>query len=421
MHITTIVSSIILCVICILLTILQYYLLNSKKSHQTGKLHEPLFTDLILSDVKSFADEVIFEQPAFLHQRRRPQTRDSEVEHCLKAAQAYRKSGKLDKALKLFEHAAAMAPDNPEVLIHYGQYLEETHEDVVSADELYLRALTYAPNHQGALSNHRRTSHLVDKIDLEMFKIIDEKRELLKERLKSGFDFEMKKKLFYLHIYHTVGIEGNTMTVPELQYLLETGMVIAGKTIHEHNEILGLEMALRYIKILTTTDTITIRELLEIHKRVMGHTDPLEAGYFRNQQVFVGGHMPPPPEKLNELMHSYVDWLNSEEAHNMHPVRYAALAHYKLVDIHPFTDGNGRTSRLIMNLILLRSGYPPVIVSKKDRKKYYDYLKIANRGDLRPFVRFIAYCTDETLNTYLGRNKLITHEIYSSPVIEVED
>lgn len=66
-------------------------------------------------------------------------------------------------------------------------------------------------------------------------------------------------------------------------------------------------------------------------------------------------------------MQNYVEWLNSEEAHSMHAVRYAALAHYKLVDIHPFVDGNGRTSRLIMNLILLKAGYPPVMILKEQR------------------------------------------------------
>lgn len=157
------------------------------------------------------------------------------------------------------------------------------------------------------------------------------------------------------------------MTIPELEYLLKTGMVVAGKTIQEHNEILGLEIALHYIKLLTTANIIGVSEILEIHRRVMGHVNPLQSGIFREEQVFVGGHVPPPPEDLPHLMDMYVEWLNSDEALSMHPVRYAALAHYKLVDIHPFTDGNGRTSRLIMNLILLRSGYPPVIISKRDR------------------------------------------------------
>lgn len=81
--------------------------------------------------------------------------------------------------------------------------------------------------------------------------------------------------------------------------------------------------------------------------------------------------------------------------------RYAALAHYKLVHIHPFSDGNGRTSRLLMNTILMQAGYPPVIIHKQHRHKYYEYLQIANTGDVRPFVRFIAECTEQTLDLFL--------------------
>ncbi|KAF5297193.1 hypothetical protein FQA39_LY12208 [Lamprigera yunnana] len=95
-----------------------------------------------------------------------------------------------------------------------------------------------------------------------------------------------------------------------------------------------------------------------IHKRILGHDDPLNSGIFRDKQVFAGKHIPPPPDELPVIMEGYVEWIHSEEAHSMHPVGYAALAHYKLVDIHPFDDGNGRTSILILNLILLRAGHP---------------------------------------------------------------
>lgn len=81
--------------------------------------------------------------------------------------------------------------------------------------------------------------------------------------------------------------------------------------------------------------------------------------------------------------------------------RYAALAHYKLVHIHPFSDGNGRTSRLLMNMILMQAGYPPVIIHKRHRHEYYENLQIANGGDVRPFVRFIAECTEQTLDLFL--------------------
>jgi Fic family protein len=128
----------------------------------------------------------------------------------------------------------------------------------------------------------------------------------------------------------------------------------------------------------------------------------------------VGRHVPPPSEKVPALMESYVNWLNSDEARNMHPVRYAALAHYKLVDIHPFVDGNGRTSRLIMNLILLRGGYPPIMILKEQRDKYYDALNVANVGDVRPFVRFIAHCTIQILDMYIQGTKMLVLDDHST-------
>lgn len=95
-------------------------------------------------------------------------------------------------------------------------------------------------------------------------------------------------------------------------------------------------------------------------------------------------------------------WLNSEEALALHPIEFAALAHYRLVTIHPFYDGNGRTSRLLMNLILMQAGFPPVAIEVEDRMRYYDSLELANNGDIRPFIRFIAECTERTLDEYLA-------------------
>lgn len=86
---------------------------------------------------------------------------------------------------------------------------------------------------------------------------------------------------------------------------------------------------------------------------------------------------------------------------SLHPVELAAIAHYKFVYIHPFIDGNGRTARLIMNWILMQAGFPPVIIKVEERLDYYETLKMANEGDLRPFIRLIARCTDTTLNGYL--------------------
>ena len=89
-------------------------------------------------------------------------------------------------------------------------------------------------------------------------------------------------------------------------------------------------------------------------------------------------------------MQELVEWINSDEASALHPIELAALTHWKLVYIHPFYDGNGRTARLVMNYLLMRGGYPPAIVRKDSRHVYYETLKTANSGDVRPFIRFIG-------------------------------
>ncbi|XP_018329599.1 adenosine monophosphate-protein transferase Fic [Agrilus planipennis] len=429
MNINSFIISVLVSVICVLISLLQHVYFNYRRVTEMKLYYKPVFEDLIPSDkVKNFKvqkDKTFGRNSGSnvlksLHARlkfpmadtlKRPavplkpeagEATEKEVYYSVQAALKFKSFGKLDKALKLFEHAAVIAPNNPDVLNRYGEFIEQMLEDIVSADELYLKALTQSPNHKDALMNHKRTAHIVDQLDLEVLENIDKKCEMLKKLQNSDPAFEdIKRQAFYLHIYHTVGIEGNTMTVEQLRYLLETGNAIAGKSIVEHNEILGLELAMNYLKILTRFPVITVNEIKGIHRRIMGHVDPLNSGIFRDKQVFVGSHKPPPPDDVPKLMEEYAEWLNSEDAVSMHPVRYAALAHYKLVDIHPFGDGNGRTSRLIMNLILLRAGYPPVIILKEHRQQYYDYLQLANHGDVRPFVRFIAQCTEHILNMYL--------------------
>nr|CAH7765453.1 unnamed protein product [Callosobruchus chinensis] len=417
MNVLLIVISVLLSVICVLLALLQhYYFINKLYKKPSIKYDLPVFEDLIPSEKNKFnrdfplqavndcdEDLVLSDLNSVL--KSQPQL--DKGDFIIKNDKA---TGKNHKALKLFEHAAAIAPENPDVLNKYGEFLEQQHQDIVSADELYFKALTYSPDHKAALVNRERTAQVVESLDYNLFKSIDSKNDYLMKRMKLDSFEAVKKQAYYLHIYHTVGIEGNTMTVEQLRYLLETGQVVRGKSLIEHNEILGLEKAMQYIKLLVRQDYIGHNEILGIHRRVMGHVDPLASGVFRNENVFVSSHSPPFYEEVPSLMDSYVEWLNSEEAQSMHPVRYAALAHYKLVDIHPFIDGNGRTSRLIMNLILLKAGYPPVMVLKEQREKYYDTLKTANMGDVRPFVRFVAQCTLQILNMYIYGTRFLSIE-----------
>lgn len=276
------------------------------------------------------------------------------------------------------------------------------------------QALAVNPAHGAALANRMRTANIVEVLDQERLDRLDEKRDALSGIHESNAALRRaKKEAYFQNIYHSVGIEGNTMTLSQTRSILETRMAVSGKSIDEHNEILGLDAAMKFINasLVNRDDGITMKDILEIHKRVLGHVDPVEGGEFRRTQVYVGGHIPPGPDDLAVLTNSFEDWLNSERALSMHPVKYAALAHYKLVHIHPFTDGNGRTSRLLMNTILMRSGYPPVIIPKQWRHKYYDFLQLANEGDIRPFVRFIADCTDKTLDLFLWATSELSHQI----------
>ncbi|KAJ1524180.1 hypothetical protein ONE63_010706 [Megalurothrips usitatus] len=329
---------------------------------------------------------------------------ETEAEGSLHAALDMKKQGKVDKALKLFEHAYMLAPLHPDVLNHYGEFLEDTQKNVIMADQLYFQALTYSPGNSRALVNRQRTAHVVERLDHAMLQRIDQKRDAVSAIPDAAPGLRRaKKEAYFLHIHHTVGIEGNTMTLSQTRSILETRMAVGGKSVVEHNEILGLDAAMKYINstLINRLGMITIKDILEIHRRVLGYVDPIEGGSFRRTQVFVGGHVPPPPVEIYPLMEEFIVWLNSEQSARMHPVRYAALAHYKLVAIHPFSDGNGRTSRLLMNAILMQAGYPPVIILKKHRSHYYKHLEMANKGDVRPFVRFIAECTERTLDYFL--------------------
>lgn len=339
----------------------------------------------------------------------------AEALNSLHVALELHRGGNLGKAKKVFGHALSLAPRDPRVLLHYGELLQEKNQ-LIEADHYYARAIAYSDAgselQSRALSLREATSsRVLEMDDAVLARIDDKKRKFLDVKADSAAMRRAKKEAYFQYIYHTVGIEGNTLSLAQTRAILETRLAVVGKSIMEHNEILGMEAALKYINntLIDKYGDISIQDILEIHRRVIGNVDPVEAGLFRRTQVFVSNHQPPPPTLLSTLMGKFVQWLNS--AHNLHPVRHAALAHYKLVFIHPFLDGNGRTSRLLMNLILMRAGFPPVIIRRADREVYYKHLQTANEGDIRPFIRFIALCTEKTLEAYLWASQEYTMEV----------
>ncbi|XP_028824613.1 protein adenylyltransferase FICD isoform X1 [Denticeps clupeoides] len=326
-----------------------------------------------------------------------------EAQAALQQALEMKKQGKREKAHRLLVHALNMDPDSVDVLTELGTILEEE-KDVVQADHLYTRALAISPCHQRALVSRHRTLPLVEEIDQHHFGVIDGKvRRLMSIPTGNSALRRVMEETYYHHIYHTVAIEGNTLTLSEIRHIIQTRYAVPGKSLQEQNEAVGVDAAMKYINatLLSRPGHVAVDHVLEIHRRVLGYADPVEGGRLRTSQVFVGHHVPPHPQDVARHMQDLVHWLNSDEALQLHPVELAALAHYKLVHVHPFLDGNGRTARLLMNVVLMQASYPPITIRKEQRAEYYAALDTANAGDVRPFIRFIAKCTEMTLDTLL--------------------
>ncbi|MBU0728702.1 MAG: Fic family protein [Proteobacteria bacterium] len=216
-------------------------------------------------------------------------------------------------------------------------------------------------------------------------------------KLQEQFELEMT--------YNSNAIEGNSLTLKETFLVINQGLTIKGKPLKDHLEAKGHTEALEYLYDLTAQDPpapLTERIIRELNGIVMRNIDQEWAGRYRNSNVIIGGATYTPPEafEVPRLMEELLSWANSA-GQNLHPVELAAVFHHRLVYIHPFYDGNGRTTRLTMNVILLKAGFPLVVILKNDRRRYYRLLGEADRGNLRPFAGFIAQTAQRTLDIYL--------------------
>ena len=149
-------------------------------------------------------------------------------------------------------------------------------------------------------------------------------------------------------------------------------------------------------------EPITAFHVRQIHALVLAKIDDEDAGQYRNVPVRIVGatHEPPPSWELPAQMQDWATWLQDQES-VMEPLALAAMAHHKLVAIHPFIDGNGRTARLLMNLVLMRAGYPPAIIARVNRQQYYRVLAQADGGNPAPLVNFVGRAVERSLTLYL--------------------
>ena len=187
---------------------------------------------------------------------------------------------------------------------------------------------------------------------------------------------------------------------------MEDGLTIGGKRLQEHFEVINHAEAISFIEDqVNQTEPLNERTLKMIHHLILKNIDDENAGRYRSINVRISGSQHEPPHFLqveNEMQELFT-WYDQAKD-QLHPVELATLFHFKFFYIHPFADGNGRTARLLMNLILMGHGFPPAIVKAENAQRltYYETLETASiQGNTQPFIELITQCVEESLSTYL--------------------
>ncbi|MDP3998412.1 MAG: Fic family protein [bacterium] len=230
-------------------------------------------------------------------------------------------------------------------------------------------------------------------------KRLDSYKPLQKELIKN------LEEWFRIELTYTSNaIEGNTLTRAETAMVVEEGLTVQGKSLTEHQEAINHARAFDYIQTLVNNkrQELTAKDILDIHSIILSKIDDANKGRYRNIAVRLRGSetILPNPLKIPELMEEFIEWLQSDNPD--HPIKIAIEAHFKLVSIHPFVDGNGRTARLLMNLLLIQAGYPAAIVRKEDRNVYINSLeKGQTKDDLSDYYTVMLEAVDRSLDIYL--------------------
>ena len=202
--------------------------------------------------------------------------------------------------------------------------------------------------------------------------------------------------------YNSNAIEGNTLTLQETKVALE-GITIGGKTLREHFEAINHKEAILFIEELAQQDEILSEyNIKSIHSLILKNINDKNTGAYRDINVLISGAMHKPPQSiaLAAKMQEFISWYKKESL-TLHPIELAARVHIDFVGIHPFSDGNGRTSRLLMNLELMKSGFPPVVLKVENRRAYYETLDKAHTlGEYDDFLDLVVKLVEESFEPY---------------------
>lgn len=274
----------------------------------------------------------------------------------------------------------------------------------IGDDELALKAMMAAEEE----IKYKLSTNKAKPIPAKLRQIISRIDKLKKQldKLRQYDSYRIAQALELEYTFESNRIEGNTLTLKETDLVINEGLTISGKSMREHLEAINHKEAIAYVKMLTEKKVnINERELLSVHNLILRGIDPQYAGVYRNVQVMIKGSAftPPPPYLVAKEMEDFFIWYNQHKE-KFHPVLLAAEVHERIVTIHPFIDGNGRTSRLMMNLILLQHGY--VIANIKgdqsSRMAYYNALEKAQaKKDKTDFLMLVAQYECEALERYV--------------------
>ena len=241
--------------------------------------------------------------------------------------------------------------------------------------------------------------------------IDDKQAELARRRPLSVAEAARLREYLDLEwTYNSNAIEGSTLTRQETLVVLKHGLTVGGKRLAEHLEVINHQAAIDTVEGLATRpEPPSEADILALHAIVLRSIDDQPAGVYRSGQVYIAGsqHVPPPGAAVSGRMEEYAGWLahtgaEAGTSRGLHPVERAAHAHFWLVDIHPFVDGSGRVARLLMNLLLMQSGYPIAIIRNEDRAVYYAALEASHEGRLDAFLVFVAEAVDRTADIVLS-------------------
>ncbi|MBO5349338.1 MAG: Fic family protein [Clostridia bacterium] len=223
------------------------------------------------------------------------------------------------------------------------------------------------------------------------------------EKISKAFDIDFT--------YNSTTIEGNTLTLIETKTLLEDKIAIGGKKLREIYEVLNHNKAFDYVKdCIEQKEELDEDKIKDIHELLTENI--MQGGIYRSTDVIITGakHTPPTPNEMyKQLRFFYTDL--QENKSKMNAIELAAWTHAEFVKIHPFPDGNGRTSRLIMNFQLMKKSFLPISIKAEDRLEYYNALDIyATTGDLKPFICLIENLEENRLDEI---NRIIKQQIES--------